>query len=244
MNFKFLLYESDQLSIKQKFEIIDLFGSTFSNKLTLKMFDWKYINNPFGNSLHLLGYCENELVLNRSFWKVNNINKFLYQCVDTCVSPKIQGKGVFKASQLFLEENHNDLRYYNLPNKKSMPVYLKLGWKIIKKTKIKLTVPSLLKDRSLSFNDNEINWRYNLHPNKIYYKIKQGNGYIICFLKYSCLPIALGYTRLKPDLKTIFFPLVFSYDKNVRGLTIPKYNNIIISKNSNEEVSFYNFDMF
>ena len=244
MNIKFILYESDQLSIKQKSEILNLFDSTFSNSLSIKMFDWKYINNPFGNSLHLLGYFENELVLNRSFWKVNNIKNSLYQCVDTCVSPRIQGKGVFKASQLFLEENHKNLRYYNLPNKISRPVYLKLGWRIIEKTKIKLTVPFLLKNHNISFNDNEINWRYNLHPNKTYYKIKQGKGYIICFLKHNFLPIALGYTRLKPDLKTIFSPLVFSYDKNILGFSIPKKENIIITKNNNEKVSFYNFDMF
>ena len=244
MKINFKVVKSDKLTKIQKLEIIGLFDNTFSNSMSLRMFEWKYLKNPFGNSLHLLGYINDELVLNRSFWKVSYRNNSIYQCVDTCVSPRTQGKGVFKESQLFLEKNHKELRYYNLPNKTSKPVYLRLGWRVIEKTKIKLTIPLLLKNHNIPFNDNEINWRYNLHPNKTYYKIRQGMGYVICFFKYNFFPIALGYTTIEPNLKTIYFPLVFSYDKNVIGFSIPMKENVIISKNFNKEVNFYNFDMF
>ena len=74
MKINFKVVKSDKLTKIQKLEIIGLFDNTFSNSMSLRMFEWKYLKNPFGNSLHLLGYINDELVLNRSFWKVSYRN--------------------------------------------------------------------------------------------------------------------------------------------------------------------------
>lgn len=244
MNIDFVLLKSEKLSSENILDIINLFNDTFSNSLEMSYFNWKYLQNPFGSSLHLLGYLDNKLILSRSFWNVNFKELRAYQCVDTCVSPIVQGKGIFKKSQLFLDESFNDLSYYNLPNNISKPIYLRLGWKIIKKTKIKLTFPFLVKKCVIKFSQEELNWRYVHNNNKKYYKIPVKGGYVICFLKYKFLPIAIGFTSCNVNLKKCYFPYVFSYDSGICGISIPNKTNVVIAKNFTNKTNFYNFDMF
>jgi len=223
-------------------EIIKLFNLTFSNEMTEDHFKWKYQTNPSSNSFHLLGKNQEKLVLCRNFWSLDILPEKTVQCVDTIIHPNFQGYGLFSKSQKFLDENCYDVQYYNLPNSISRPIYLKKGWLIKSKTKIKLTTPKQIKTIKLPENIDYLNWRY-VEGNKEYFKSKYQDGWIIYFLKYRYFPVAIGFTKVDVMLDIRNCNFFVTYD-DILGIPIRKKKNITIGKNMKLDLFFHYFDMF
>ncbi|AFL85681.1 putative acetyltransferase [Belliella baltica DSM 15883] len=102
---------------------------------TMAFWNWKHIENPFGESLLLLAESNNQIIGLRAFmkweWEDQNRTWKALRAVDTAIHPDYQGKGIFtKLTRTLLlqaaEENYDFI--YNTPNKNSLPGYLKMGW--------------------------------------------------------------------------------------------------------------------
>lgn len=98
---------------------------------------WKHVNNPFGRSPVLLAFEGGTLIGVRAFmrwsWQQNTVRFSSLRAVDTATHPDYQGKGVFsKLTKGLVKEclGSGDAFIFNSPNKKSMPGYLKMGWKL------------------------------------------------------------------------------------------------------------------
>jgi GNAT superfamily N-acetyltransferase len=97
---------------------------------------WKHLDNPFGASPVLLAFDGDKLAGLRAFmrWDWQKGNQ-VYRClraVDTATHPVYRGRGLFKTLTLQLIEMLKEKDYafiFNTPNDKSMPGYLKMGWK-------------------------------------------------------------------------------------------------------------------
>jgi GNAT superfamily N-acetyltransferase len=107
----------------------------------LAYWNWKHLQNPFGESPMLLAESEGELVGVRVFmrweWLAGDVALKSVRAVDTATHPRWQGKGIFSSlTRKLVEEMREEGVHFifNTPNEKSRPGYLKMGWKIVGRT--------------------------------------------------------------------------------------------------------------
>lgn len=100
-----------------------------------EFFRWKHVDNPFGRSFMIVACAQGRIVGLRAFmrWRFNAGAGSVeaVRAVDTATHPEFQGGGIF--SRLTLQaldalRGNVDL-VFNTPNDKSLPGYLKMGWK-------------------------------------------------------------------------------------------------------------------
>lgn len=103
--------------------------------LSEEIWNFKHVDNPFGQSLVLIAVEDGEIIGVRAFmkWELHKEGEKYncYRAVDTATHPEHQGKGVFKKLTLKaveLAKENNDNFVFNFPNEKSRPGYLKMGW--------------------------------------------------------------------------------------------------------------------
>jgi GNAT superfamily N-acetyltransferase len=91
--------------------------------------------NPFGPSFMIVAESNGKVIGLRAFmrWRFLAGNRTLsaVQAVDTATHPDFQGMGVFSTlTRTALDELRDEIDLvYNTPNEKSLPGYLKMGWR-------------------------------------------------------------------------------------------------------------------
>ncbi|MCF6463862.1 hypothetical protein C3E89_10935 [Clostridium sp. Cult1] len=221
---------------KEKQEFVDLFNTVFHTNYSLEWFNWKYIDNIYGDSYIVLAYDEGQLIGIRAFWRNDIEDHLSYQPCDTAVLKSHRGKGIFtKSSKLALEKTKGAF-IYNFPNENSLPGNLKLGWRINKYSYLKPVLSkSKLKDETDYIDDNYLVWRFTKSPiKKYYYYQKNGESYLL-FNRGRNIYYVLG--RFNNEYNDYFikvdFPILFSYTTketiiykifNNRG-TVVSFNN-------------------
>jgi GNAT superfamily N-acetyltransferase len=102
-----------------------------------EFFRWKHLDNPFGRSFMLVALAGERIVGLRAFmrWRFQAGGRSLraVRAVDTSTHPDYQGQGIFSRLTLeALERLREDTDFvFNTPNEKSLPGYLKMGWKLV-----------------------------------------------------------------------------------------------------------------
>jgi N-acetylglutamate synthase-like GNAT family acetyltransferase len=117
---------------------------------------WKHVQNPFGVSPVLLAEDEKNIIGVRAFmrwtWLSGNQTIAAVRAVDTATHPGYQGKGIFSSlTKKLLKQCEEDGTQivFNTPNSKSLPGYLKMGWKEAGKLPINLR---LLRPLNIGFH--------------------------------------------------------------------------------------------
>lgn len=200
-------------------EISQIFNSAFNSTEDYPThFQWKYRDNPLGDSRHLISYIDDRIVGVRSFWRTSD-DPDLLQCVDTAVSPDAQNVGVFGSGTRFLLEQEN-VKLYNFPNSKSFKQYIKYGWVVRQKLKPTLTTFNNAKRYCVNFETTEefLNWRYVCHP-RFQYKKCVINSINYVFRMKKGVPILLFKTEKDIDLP-VLKPFVCVVYSNIPGFTI------------------------
>lgn len=190
------------------------------------IFDWKYSQNPYGDSIHVIVYDYREPIASVSFWRNDVSNQAAYQCVDLCVVPGYQGRGIFR-EMATNGVNHLDGAYlYTFPNWQSRPGFLSQGWVI--KRKVPVTIHSVSGAIKNYQDAGEIpqefaNWRFAQNPTKKYYVCRSnGQGILLtkrrenCYAAGGVLTGDLGLEEVKP----LF---LLSYDFPNRIITVPRH---------------------
>jgi predicted N-acetyltransferase YhbS len=102
-----------------------------------ELFVWKHLRNPFGRSVALVAEDAGELVGVRAFmrWRfaaAGGGEIEAVRAVDTATAPEVQRRGVFStltSAGLDRCREEGVAFVFNTPNSKSLPGYLKLGWR-------------------------------------------------------------------------------------------------------------------
>lgn len=109
--------------------------------------NWKHVQNPFGESRVHLAFEGETLVGVRAFmqWKWHLADKEYrtLRAVDTATHPDFRGRGIFRKLTEGLIEKTAEEGFdfiFNTPNEKSMPGYLKMGWKKLYKVPVRVRV--------------------------------------------------------------------------------------------------------
>jgi GNAT superfamily N-acetyltransferase len=104
-----------------------------------EFFRWKHVTNVFGRSFMLVAEAEDRIVGFRAFmrWRLRAGDDLLsaVRAVDTATHPDFQGRGIFRTLTLeALDRLRGDVDLiFNTPNEKSLPGYLKMGWRTVGK---------------------------------------------------------------------------------------------------------------
>lgn len=134
---------------------------------------WKHQQNPFGKSPVLLAFEGEKLIGLRAFmqWRFRYEGKTVqaFRAVDTATHPEHQGKGIFSKLTMALVDQLKDREpaiIFNTPNQKSMPGYIKMGWKEIGKTRLRVCVhPFNILQHQFDFYWRQLfQWRKVLRP--------------------------------------------------------------------------------
>ncbi len=228
-------------SFKEKTYFLDsfskIFFSSFNQKYSKQVFFWKYLRPQTEESIIQQIIVDKKIVGYRGLWKVKNYLD-MYQCIDTCINPNFQGKGIFKLSNQNLISNFGTL--FNYPNKRSKSGYLKSGWREISKMNIYLN--KLENFEFCNWDKDFSNWRFVEHPFIKYYKTKTKHGYSILRFK-KWFPIHVESILYNIDLHEIKNPIYsLKYDLKKNGLKV-KSAGSILGYNFNEELRSSYFDM-
>jgi GNAT superfamily N-acetyltransferase len=121
--------------------VVDLLQITMGDgpagRRTPEFFRWKHLENPFGRSMMWVAECDGSVVGLRAFmqWRFRAKDREVgaVQAVDTATHPDYQGMGIFsRLTRTALETLPDQTSLiYNTPNEKSMPGYLKMGWRTV-----------------------------------------------------------------------------------------------------------------
>jgi GNAT superfamily N-acetyltransferase len=122
-------------------QVLDLLSASLGGgplgRRPAEFFRWKHLENPFGSSFLLVGEAEGRIVGLRAFlrWRFRAGHRTIraVRAVDTATHPSFQGRGMFRAlttAALEVLAGEADL-IFNTPNEKSLPGYLKMGWRLV-----------------------------------------------------------------------------------------------------------------
>jgi GNAT superfamily N-acetyltransferase len=104
-----------------------------------QFFRWKHLENPLGPSPMWVACVDERVVGFRTFlrWefaRTDDSRLRAVRAVDTATHPEFQGRGIFTQLTLYGISELQDEGVgiiFNTPNTKSLPGYLKMGWKVI-----------------------------------------------------------------------------------------------------------------
>jgi hypothetical protein len=227
-------------------QIMSCFTETFGDAKPANYFQWKFRDNPFGDSLHVTVSDGGKLVGSRVFWRLDVKGEEAYQCVDTAILPAYQRSGLFRKTTLEALKKLDGKFVYNYPNRLSGPAYIKSGWNVVKDTtsiKVNLTALMLANAPLIDWEFKALDWRFSQSPEASYYSYKRGRFYFIFSQRRAKYFTLLGKTRFKLDLKNADPVISFSYDNSSCG--IPFYRKLpYMSKGLfKHELHTYLFDM-
>lgn len=100
-------------------------------------FRWKHLANPFGRSYMAVAETGGRIIGLRAFmrWEFSTVRGRLrgVRAVDTATHPDHQGHGVFSTlTRRSLADLVGEADFiFNTPNEKSLPGYLKMGWRVV-----------------------------------------------------------------------------------------------------------------
>lgn len=107
---------------------------------TRDYWQWKHLDNPFGQSPMMVAEHAGRVVGLRVFmrwiWRSGDREVSAVRAVDTATHPDFQGRGIFKRLTLRLRdemEAEGASLVFNTPNAQSRPGYLKMGWSSVGK---------------------------------------------------------------------------------------------------------------
>ena len=102
-----------------------------------RFFRWKHLDNPFGPSFMLIAESDGRPVGLRAFmrWRFRAGGRTVtaVRAVDTATHPDHQGQGIFsRLTRQAITTLHDEVELvFNTPNEKSLPGYLKMGWRTV-----------------------------------------------------------------------------------------------------------------
>ena len=74
---------TNEINEKEKEYFLYVFNTVFNLDYNLKWFDWKYLDNPYGESYIVFAYDNENIAGIRAFWRNDIDNNLSYQPCDT-----------------------------------------------------------------------------------------------------------------------------------------------------------------
>lgn len=118
--------------------IVALLRECLGDRWSAQYYRWKHEQNPFGPSPGWVAEADGEIVALRIFlrwsWLSGGRRLVAFRAVDTAVHPSFRRQGLFSrlTGQALAELAREGGRFvFNTPNRRSLPGYLALGWRLV-----------------------------------------------------------------------------------------------------------------
>jgi predicted N-acetyltransferase YhbS len=228
---RYVLRLTSELSQPETDDILTVLNRTYEPWGGEEYFLWKYLQNPYGESLHIIGYDGDKPVANESFWRNDLGDQRAYQSCDTAVLPSHQGQGIFRQSVTKGVERLKGEYLYGFPNIESLPGFLNFGWSLKQNLRISFHLAGRLLSR---FEDQEpipdeyARWRFVNHPRKQYYICRRkGRPYLLSMRRKSQYVVG-GPLSQDFGLEEVRPLLLFSYDLPGLKIRLPRRIGYVI----------------
>ena len=228
---RFVCRYTPELTGQEINDTLSVLNSAFPGWGDKSVFDWKYSQNPYGNSLHVIVYDGQEPIASVSFWRNDVGDQPAYQCVDVCVVPGHQRRGIFRRTAAHGAELLDGAYLYTFPNWQSRSGFLRQGWTIKRKVPITVhTTPGAIKNYqdTSEIPQDFAGWRFGHHPQKKYYVCRlDGRFFLLTKRRENCYAVGgvlagnLGLEEVKPRF-------LLSYDFPNRLLTVPRHTGCML----------------
>jgi predicted N-acetyltransferase YhbS len=206
---------TSQLTRQEIGDLLDVLNVTFGAWGDDKLFQWKYTENPFGESLHMLSYDGHQAVGCVSFWR-NDIDELrAYQCVDLAVLASHRRRGIFREAVADCLEHLAGAYVYTFPGGHSRPGFLKLGWRIKRRIRISVQLtPTVLRrhEKSSPLADEYVQWRFVNHPARQYFVSRLGSRPYLVTQRRNKVYAVAGVLSRDFGLPEVRPRFLFSYD--------------------------------
>ena len=139
---RFVYKMTSELTRQDIQDILNMLNNAFLSRRDEAEFRWKYLDNPYGESLHMIAYDNSQSVGSMAFWR-NDLQGITpaYQCVDLVVIPSHQRRGIFQVAGNECVKRLPGAYLYTFPNRYSQPGFYKLGWTLQRKIPISVHLP-------------------------------------------------------------------------------------------------------
>lgn len=240
LDVSYLCKATSEISQTEKEALIDLLNDVSKTNYNLKWFDWKYINNIYGDSYIVLAYCENKLVGLKSFWRNDIDDNSSYQLCDTAVHKDFKNKNFLSEINKSVVEKTKDSFIYSFSKDRELDDDFKLSWKVNKCYYLKMVVlTNELPKKTKFIEDDYLIWKFGESPiNDFYYYDIEGCTYLLFKRKKSIYYILGRFnSEYKYYFKPVNFPILFYYsDKETMIGKILKDNLTIVNYKTNVKV--------
>jgi hypothetical protein len=207
---------SCELTREEITDILRVLNGTYLNTNSEAYFRWKYLENPYGDSLHMVAYDDSLNRVSRSvasmgFWR-NDLDGVApaYQCVDLAVLPSHQGRGIFREALSGCVECLNGAYLYTFPNFNSQPGFQSRGWTLNRKMPISVHLPGgVLKEYAKldPIPDDYARWRFTRNREQQYSVYRKGGQLFLLsrrkrglFIVGGMLSEDLGLPEVRPNI--------------------------------------------
>ena len=139
-------------------------------------FRWKFVENPFGDSLHMIAYDDGEPVATVGFWRNGPSDVPAYQCVDAAVRPSHQRRGIYQAALNGCSERLEGAYIYTFTSDDSRPSMMKCGWTTKYEIPLKFNFSPMVLRKYRRLNpipEVYAEWRFVRNPKKEYYQYRR-----------------------------------------------------------------------
>lgn len=234
----YVLKWSDQIDEQILEDFLSVENSVFGG-FTKHIVERKIINNIYGPSFITIAYYNNEPIGADAMMRNDVFGHVAFETVDTCVSEKCRGKGVFsnitKKEVAEIEKKYPDAIIYGFPNGNSFPGYVKMGWTVqCRLYSTPFLLPSLYDRENPSLIDFEYaKWLkgssskfYHIKRGSKYYLIKQGQKHFQMVGRIDSDAAALFERKRYPGLMKSRSVKKSFFNKNDYQGSIITYGNI------------------
>lgn len=188
-------------------------------------FRWKFGENPYGDSLHMIGYDGDNPVATVGFWRNGPDNLPSYQCVDAVVRPSHQRRGIYQTALNGCSERLQGAYIYTFTGDLSRPAMMRCGWALKRKIPLKFHWAPMVLRKYREFDpipESYAEWRFARNPKTRYYVCRRyGLTFVLTkrrehvYAVGGVLSNELGLEEVRP-----FF--LFSYDFSNLPFQIPR----------------------
>ena len=207
---------SSELTQQEIAEILGVLNVTYLSTTDVANFRWKYLENPYGDSLHMIAYDDelsqdSRAVGAMSFWR-NDLDAMTpaYQCVELAMLPSHQGRGIFRETLDRCVDRLDGAYLYTFPNFNSQPGFRSRGWSLHRKIPVSVHLPAgLLKEyaKRAPIPDDYAEWRFARNPHDRYFIYRRdGKSFLLAkrekglFIASGMLSQDFGLTEVRPKI--------------------------------------------
>lgn len=174
-------------------DYIMLQRTVFKNNYNIQLFEKKYLQNIYGQSIIVVAYNNGKPIGARAFWRNDIQGIEAYQPGDVCVLEEYRGNGVFtEMTKIALDRISTDALIYTFPNPNSFPAHLKMGHKLVASYYPRFfTHNKYQKESNIKMDKAYITWWLSSNK-KIRYIEKKGSYYLVMGYGLPCMYIVIA----------------------------------------------------